>query len=296
MNLDEFYKQTFEQETKKIEEQVKNPSDNPDILKLKIGGTYRLRLLPDKANGTFMKDYEDVGFNSRSDGSYIYLGLSPRFAGLKKDVVANTQWKSWKAVEKLEDKAIRGEAMQLIPKRKKLVNVYVVSDSLNPENNGTNKVLRFNAPIDRKTKAPSGEIFTKIYDAFIGDKRDRFGRRVIDLGKDGVTFEITVVKKATPMGDLPNYKCDFSFPEAVPGLDTEEKIQAVLDKTFDLAKFLPDLKTQEELTAILDEHWNCVPKTEENSSGEPSSDNHDSSSDGSSGDTFEWNETDDVRF
>lgn len=257
MNTDAFYEMFESNEKKTSEARTKNNSSQPEeFLKMKIGGVYTFRLLPQT-----MIDFDEVGFKSRSDSSYQYLGLSPSSvylgdAKLKKDLIKNTQWESYNQDKDSPDPAIKKRSMQLIPKVKKLAGIYLISDSLVPENNNKLKILNFGAGFNNKTKEPMGNIWKRLHPALLGDKKDRYGKKLFDLGEKGVTIEITVGKKMIGSQEIPEYTVEFLTGDPIPGMN-DKKIKEVLGGLLDLDAFVPELKSQEDIKHVLDQHWNC---------------------------------------
>ncbi len=295
MNTDTLYKMFEDEETKREENKKPLFFDKEGVLKLQVGGTYRLRLIPNLNLKQFFVEYEEIAFNSRADGSYQMLGLSPTSPSLgenriKKDIVSSTQWKSWTAVKDHPDKDVRNEAMALLGKGKRVVNVYVDSDSKDEKNNGQNRVLRMVAGENKKTKVPQGQIWKAIHERLIGEKKERFGpKRLFNLGPQGVTIEITVKEKTIGTKKIPDYVVDFISDSDSPLNLSNDQQEEILSKAYDLTTFIPELKSQSELKQILDEHWNCSGKEGDElevDSGTPSTDDDDIPT--------SWNSDDDV--
>jgi hypothetical protein len=256
MNTNEFYEQFRAKEKETNETRAKASASKPaEVLTMKIGGTYLMRLIP-----VLPIDYDVVGFNSRLDGSYQFIGLSPSSISLgdnaiKNDPVKKQSWKSWAAVKDSNDKDAQREALQLVPKTKKMMNVYLISDSLEPANDGKNKVLDFGAGFNSKTKEPAGNIWKKLHEGLEGDSAADYGAKLFDLGKDGVNIRIKVKEKVIGNKKIPEYQVDF-----IPGKPAEALSAAaqkeVIANAYDLTKYLPELKPLDEIQKILDIHWN----------------------------------------
>src|SRR6478735_6018162 len=99
VKLEDILNQVKEVEEKTIKEENQSTLD-PRILQLKKGVTYHGRLVPrivdDSAKNTFVT-YEEVGFTSHSDGTYVYCGRSPKNGGVpsKNDLINKTQWDAY---------------------------------------------------------------------------------------------------------------------------------------------------------------------------------------------------------
>lgn len=261
-DINELYKMFSEEETKKVASAANtgNGGARPEILKLEKGNKIKVRLILNAKRMQMFKDYEHVIFKSRKDGTFRFLGRSPSDpslgdARLKKDPIKSAQWKSYELVKDRGKEAIR-ESMALVPKRRQLVNCYVISDQKHSENDGSVKVFEYNAPLKstkvdgRKVVTPTGEIYKTIYDAFSGDKKDRYGRRMIDFGPNGVTIEIEIGSK----GEFNAYTLDIFQEDLQLDSATVEKIQ---DQVYDLEEFFPKLKELSDIEEELKEHWWC---------------------------------------
>lgn len=261
MNTEEFYKQYLAQQNHNQEERAKSQVTKPaEVLQMKIGGIYSFRLLPQ-----LMVEFDTVSFKSRIDGSFQNLGLSPSSISLGKDAIKNDpikekMWKAWAAVKTSTDNAVKAEALQLMPKTRKVAGIYLISDSLNADNDGQNKVLDFGAGFNSKTKEPAGNIWKKVYAATEGDLASAYGPKLFDLGDNGVTIRIKVAKKMIGDKAVPEYSVDF-LPGKIPGM-TEKKIKEIMANTFDLNKYVPLLRPMNEINQILATHWDC--KEEQN--------------------------------
>lgn len=260
--INELYKLFADEENKKVADAATSNGggNRPEILKLEKGNKIKIRIFPNKKRMQMFKDYEQVIFKSRKDGSFRFLGRSPSDpslgdARLKKDPIKSAQWKSYEMAKDRGKEAIK-ESMALVPKRRQMVNAYIISDQKHPENNGTVKVFEYNAPLNnkkvdgRRTSTPTGEIYKPIYDAFSGDKKDRYGQRMIDFGPNGVTIEIEIGTK----GEYNSYVLDI-FQEDLK-LDSNT-VSKIFDQAYDLEEFFPKLKELKDIEEELKEHWWC---------------------------------------
>lgn len=227
--------------------QKKSEGGSKDFLKLEKGKTYVVRLLPNKANPekTWFR-YWTFGWKSFSTGNYVQA-VSPTSWELR-DPIAEERIKIYRTgsdVEKEKIKAVRRS-------EKILIDVYVVNDPVNPENNGTVKILRFGK-----------QLFSIISNAISGEDADEFGLKVFDLSKNGVNFKI----KVDEQGDFANYTASRFTGSVDLGLN-EQQIETIYSQVHDLENiFTP--RSYEELKEMFYTHYYCVsgetsaaPKTE----------------------------------
>lgn len=257
MDTNQFFNSFIDGEKQKAEQRAKQQQSKPEeFLQLKIGGTYVFGILP-----VNMAEYDEVSFNSRLDGTFQYLGLSPQSISLgknilKTDPISKRLWKAWNAVKDSNDKAAQTEALQLVKKTRRLANVYVISDSTDVENNKKVKILNFGAGFNNKTKAPTGNIWKKLHSAIQGDLMESYGARLFDLGEDGINVILTVKEKKIGQKTIPEYDVNFvprKKADAVPAKAQGELIA----QAHALEKFIPELKSIDEMESILMEHWDC---------------------------------------
>lgn len=222
-----------------------------DLLQLKAGNTYTVRLLPNTKNPkqTLFHHFTH-GWNSLATGKYV-SALSPTTFG-ERDPIAEERYKVLRTGTEEEK-----EKMKIIRRAEQwLVNVYVVDDPSNSENNGKVKVLRYGKQL--------GNI---INSAISGDEAEEFGMRVFDLSKDGVNFKIKVEKQ----GDYPVYTSSrFTSVGKDLGL-SESRQDEILESTHDLESIFR-LKSEDELKEMLDEHFYCKSNKEETTTSLPEAD------------------------
>ena len=207
-----------------------------DFLRPDVGNTYVVRLLPNLTDPakTFFH-YYNFGWKSFLDGKNINVTSLQTWD--QPDPIAEERYRVYNTgteAEKDKIKAVRRSENWL-------VNVFVVSDSKSPENNGTVKVLRFGKQL--------GKI---IFDAIEGEGADDFGPRVFDMGADGCSLMIKVEKQ----GDYPTYvSSKFKMPKALEDMSSE-KIEKVYKSTLDLSTYVVS-KSYDELKKILNEAYHC---------------------------------------
>ena len=207
-----------------------------DILQLKPGNTYTVRILPNVENpkDTFFHHFVH-GWISFETGKYV-SALSPITFG-ERDPIAEERYKILRMgteEEKEKAKAIRRTEQWF-------VNIYVVDDPVNPDNNGKVKVLRYGK-----------QLHTIINNAIAGDDAEEFGAKIFDLGKDGVNFKIKVEKQ----GDYPLYTSS-RFTSVGRDLGIGKDKQEEIYKSIIDLKAIYRLKSEDELKQMLDEHFHC---------------------------------------
>jgi hypothetical protein len=208
-----------------------------DIIQLKPGNTYTVRLLPNvvEPKKTFFHHFVH-GWNSFETGKYV-SALSPSTFG-ERDPIAEERYKILRNgtdEEKEKVKAIRRTEQWFI-------NVYVIDDPQNAENNGKVKVLRYGK-----------QLHTIINNAISGDDAEEFGSKIFDLTKEGVNFKIKVEKQ----GDFPSYTSSrFTTAGRDLGL-SKDKQEEIYNSIKDL-ETIYRLKTTDELKQMFDEHYLCI--------------------------------------
>jgi hypothetical protein len=208
-----------------------------DILRTTVGNSYEVRLLPCVKNPdkTFYHYYAH-GWTSFATGQYVNA-ISPTTWG-ERDPISEIRYQHYRSGSPAE----KEKCSNILRSEKWLVNAYIVKDPVNPENNGTIKVVRFGKQLHKI-----------IMDAIEGDDADQFGARIFDLSKNGCNFRIRVDKQ----GDFPSYVTSrFLMPSEIADLD-QAKAQEQYDNVHDLEEVLPK-KSFDELKKMVDEHYLCV--------------------------------------
>ncbi len=214
-----------------------NPvSRNKDILKLEVGNTYTVRLLPNVGNPTkTFFHYYTFGWTSFCTGQYVYT-VSPTSFGAR-DPIAEVRYKALKTGTEDE----KAKARAIMRSEKWLVNAYVVNDPVNSENNGKVMIVRYGKQLHKI-----------IMDAIEGEGSEDLGARIFDLSDKGCNLKIKVEQQ----GDYPTYvSSKFMMPKAVEGLD-KGKIDDIYKNIIDLESVFT-VKSYEELKSMLDEHYYC---------------------------------------
>lgn len=223
---------------------VKNntQSKNKDILKVEVGNTYTVRLLPNVKNPekTFFH-YYTFGWTSLCTGQYV-AAVSPSSFGAR-DPIAETRYRLLKNGTDEE----KNKAKNIIRSEKWLVNAYIINDPVTPENNGKIMVLRYGKQLHKI-----------IMDAIEGEGAEELGSRIFDLSEKGCSLKVKVEQQ----GDYPTYvSSKFSMPKAVEGLD-KSKIDSTYSNIIDLETVFT-VKSYDELKQMLNEHFFCSSETEE---------------------------------
>lgn len=226
-----------------------NKSNNfNDILKTEPENTYTVRLLPYEADPSkTMFHFYQHGWESFATGQYV-SALSLQTFG-ERDPIAEERYKILRTGSEEEQE----KAKAIYRAEKWLINVYVVNDPVNPDNNGTVKILRFGK-----------QLYKIISDAISGEDEEELGSRIFDLSSNGVNFKIKVEKQ----GDFPTYvSSKFSMPCSLEGVDDEDDQKEILDQCFDLTQVIPT-KTYQELKEMFNAHFLCITDDESDESDE----------------------------
>lgn len=225
-----------------LTQEENNKSNYADILQLKIGNTYTVRILPDTKNprATFFH-YFSHGWNSFQTGKYV-SAVSPTTFG-ERDPIAEERYK----IIKLGSEEEKAKVAAIRRTEQWLVKVYVVDDPTKPENNGKVKVLRYGKQLDKIIK-----------DGISGDYKDEYGAKIFELDSTGVNFKIKVEKQA----DYASYTSSrFTTVGADLKLSKEQR-EEIYNTDIDLTKVFK-VKTQAELQQMFNEHYLCKVSSDE---------------------------------
>jgi len=207
-----------------------------DFLKTTPGNTYIVRLLPNvkEPKKTFF-NYFSYGWNSFSTGQFVTC-ISPATWG-QRDPISEEFFR----IRRNGTEEEKEKSKALNRRENWMVNVYVVNDPVNPENNGTIKVLRYGRQIDKIIK-----------DAIEGEESADFGARVFDLSPNGCNLRIKVEKQ----GEYPTYvSTKFALPKEIEGLAPSD-YESVYNGILDLETYVT-AKSYDELVEMLKEHYHC---------------------------------------
>lgn len=255
-------KQTHDTEVKN--ETAGQSSIDARILTMKPGHSYYIRFLPEKDEdgGEIFRSYKEYGFTSRTNGKYQYAGRALQEASpdqAKNDLIKKVQWESFDKARKENDEVARKQALNLLPTRKSLVNVYLhkVEGPDDEEKAKAGKVFAFKytANLDYKTGAAKGELNTLIEEGLVGEKSAKIGKKAFDLTENGRSLIVKVIQVTGDNGQkMPSFK-QSSFDDAEDIGVSKEKEKQIRSSTHKLLELIPQVKPTEEIKKILDEHW-----------------------------------------
>ena len=242
-----------------IKNSASEKQDSPfkDIMKFQAGNTYLVRLVPNMEEGRKTRyHYFHHSWTSNSTGQFV-TALCPTTYGesCPIDNYVLKIYRNGDEAEKLANKAISR-------KENWLVNAYIVSDPINPENNGKIKVIRY------------GKELAKIIDSAIsGEDAAEFGVKVFDV-QNGCTLKIKCEAKSANAGKSKYttfVSSKFMSPSTLDEV-TDEKLAEIHAGILDLTKFNRK-KSPAELQKMLDEHFFCT-KDLENAESDSEEETH----------------------
>jgi hypothetical protein len=207
-----------------------------EILKFTAGNTYQVRLVP---NPNLPKEtifhYYMHGWNSNSTGKYV-TALCPTTFG-ESCPIDSYYLKTYRTGTESEKEASR----VLSRKESWMVNVYVVSDSENPDNEGKVKILRY------------GQELNKIIESALeGDDSQEFGvEKVFDV-LNGSTLRIKCESRTGATQMVTYAASKFLSPSALNLSD--ERLDEIHNSVHDL-KAVNKQTTTAEMQRLLDEHF-----------------------------------------
>lgn len=212
-------------------------SSYQDFMKLEIGKTYIVRILPniESLDRTFYHYFNHMWTSLSTNQLTSVLCPSTYGERCPIDEYRFKVYRSGSEAEKEQSKIIRRNENWL-------VNVYVESDPTNPENEGKIKILRYGKQLNKI-----------IMDAVEGDDRQYFGAKVFDLSSNGCSLRIKVDKNE---GGYASYVSSKFLPaSAITGVsDSEDKMNEIYDGVKKLDTIF-ESKTYEEIQHILDTHY-----------------------------------------
>lgn len=219
-----------------------------DILRLEKGKVYDVRLFPYRTevdgekelNTTFEFTYH--GWKSYSTGKYVEY-LNPQMIG-EPNPIAKFSYAQGDELKKLN---LDTKDPRMIKARKIwkqyawLINAVVVNDPVNPENNGTVKILRVGK-----------QIHDIIQNHFTGMRKDEFGAKVFDLSPKGCNLRIVVGDNGA---GFKNYKESYFMSSSDIGISGQDEIDDYWDnRAFNLSEVYT-FKSYEELKEAIDVHF-----------------------------------------
>lgn len=229
---------------KQAQSEDKEKGGNPafkEIMKFVPGNTYQVRLVP---NQNSPKDtifhYFLHAWTSNSTGKFV-TAMCPSTFG-EACPIDTYYLKTYRTGTESEKKA----AAVLSRKENWVVNVYVVSDPVNPENEGKVKILRYGK-----------ELAKVIQSAIDGDDSDEFGVEKIFDVQNGSTLRIKCENRTGNAKGSKQYVTYASskFLTAAKLSDVNDtRCQEILDSIHDL-KSINKQTTPAEMQRLLDEHF-----------------------------------------
>tara|TARA_R110000765_G_scaffold7963_4_gene26038 strand:- start:53723 stop:54697 length:975 start_codon:yes stop_codon:yes gene_type:complete len=217
-----------------------------DILRFEKNNDYTVRLLPYVKNpneSIFAFQYH--GWKSVSTGNYFEV-IDPSSLDLPNPIKKYSYdlGDKLKALKLDKEDARMVRARNIWTKRAWLVNCLVINDPVNPDNNGTVKILRLGNFLHDDV----------IDDAFLGDRKDEFGIRIFDLSAKGCNLKIRCTDNGS--GKYKDYKKSyFMSPSEIEGVSgVKDTIADIYDRCIDLTTIYP-VKDYEEMKEILNTHF-----------------------------------------
>ena len=208
-------------------------SSYKDILKLEIGNTYVVRLVPNIENPerTLFHYYNHIWKSVMTN--QLVSTLCPTTYGERCPI---DEYRS--KVYQTKDEAKIKEINPIRRDEKWLANVYVIKDPTNPENQGQVKILRFGK-----------QIYNIIQEAMSGDDAEEFGARIFDLSDKGCNLRIKVDEN---QGGYANYTTSkFMSPSALEGAPDVDEIYSSCKNL----ESLQEHKSYEEIQKLLKVHF-----------------------------------------
>ena len=208
-------------------------SSYKDILKLEIGNTYVVRLVPNVENaGLTLCHYYNHIWKSVLTNQLVST-LCPTTYGERCPI---DEYRS--KVYQTKDEAKIKDINPIRRDEKWLANVYVVKDPTNPDNQGQVKILRFGK-----------QIYNIIDQAMSGDDAEEFGARIFDLSDKGCNLRIKVDEN---QGGYANYTTSkFMSPSALEGAPDVDEIYAACKNL----ESLQEHKSYEDIQKLLKVHF-----------------------------------------
>jgi hypothetical protein len=208
-------------------------SSYKDILKLEIGNTYVVRLVPNVENPerTLFHYYNHIWKSLMTN--QLVSTLCPTTYGERCPIDEHRS-----KVYQTKDEAKIKDINPIRRDEKWLANVYVIKDPTNPENQGQVKILRFGK-----------QIYNIIQEAMSGDDAEEFGARIFDLSDKGCNLRIKVDEN---QGGYANYTTSkFMSPSALEGAPDIEEIYSSCKNL----ESLQEHKSYEDIQKLLKVHF-----------------------------------------
>lgn len=204
-----------------------------DILRMEVGKTYEVKLLPNvkEPKKTFFH-YFIHGWDSFATGEYVSI-LSPATFN-ERDPISEERFKTLKHGSDEDKEKIK----QVRRSEKWMVNVLVIKDPTTPENEGTVKILRYGKQLQKI-----------ILDAIEGDDADEFGEKVFDLQPGNAVLKI----KVEDQGGYASYTSS-RFTTGTKFTLSEDEQKKTFEQIHDLEAVHP-AKSYDEVKEFFDTHF-----------------------------------------
>ena len=223
----------FESIKEALNKKTTTESGFRDFMKLEIGNTYLVRLIP------------NIQAPERTIYHYYHHLWKSAVTNQLVSVLCPTTYGERCPIDEYRSKIYRtnneGEIKRIQPIRRNenwLVNVYVVKDPTTPENQGQVKILRMGKQLNKI-----------VTDAISGDDSEEFGAKVFDLSEKGCNLRIKVEQNE---GGYPTYvSSKFMSPSVLEGTTDLEAVY----NSFKPMDGIFEHKTTEEINKLLKVHF-----------------------------------------
>lgn len=179
-------------------------------------------------------------FKSAKDGNFMSIDCPEA-----RCPICNGTYKVWQSGDAIAQDRLKKD--RFMRNQTWYMNCYVVSNPVEPSQNGTVKIIKMNKPIM--------EIFKR---ATSGRDAKRFGNNIFRLDSEGNTFVMTIKDIRGVGGQRYPQFTDSYFADAEECTDdvkniTDEDVEKIYSNTFNLATYFKK-STVEEAQRVFDEH------------------------------------------
>lgn len=194
--------------------------------------TIVLRLIPSAHDETHIYKYN---LYANFEGGFNFVAPSKDDKTLV-DLPAKEAWKAFRGGDK--------ELMKkLLPKQRFLTNVFIVKDTVTPENNGKVFILDFGRQLeDTINKVISGEL------GINGNPFDL-------LGDEGASLNLNWTITTPPNQKFPKYS--FTFIEDAGAFGQRPDLEKIFDATHNLSEYV-DSKLEKPTQDLLNQYYNFI--------------------------------------
>lgn len=194
--------------------------------------TIVLRLIPSAQDETHILKYD---MYSNFEGGFNFMSPSKDDKTLN-NLPAKEAWKAFRAGDK--------ELMKkLLPKQRFLTNVFIIKDTVTPENNGKVFMLDFGRQLeDTINKVISGEL------GIDGNPFDL-------LGDDGASLNLNWTITSPPNQKFPKY--NFTFTEDGGAFGKRPDLEKIFDSTHNLSEYV-DTNLEKPTQELLNNYYNFI--------------------------------------